>query len=157
MYENAARACWQGRYQNCDVWYCAPSVFSAGAAGASCSGWPVDCKPEYVKQKTRRSGFRLDHYATLRSGATTNRNRERVPLPRISHNSIDTNGITKNNFARFSAFLTDFHCHNKQVPAYLYPHTGCDLLGEPLNLHLSNPSVAVGFSICTGKLSDFPS
>ncbi|EFN4349958.1 hypothetical protein FQG83_26210 [Escherichia coli] len=47
MCENTARACWQGRYQNCDVWYCAPSVFSAGAAGASCSGWQMDCKPEH--------------------------------------------------------------------------------------------------------------
>ncbi|KDZ46409.1 hypothetical protein AB16_4779 [Escherichia coli 3-073-06_S1_C1] len=41
MHENAARACWQRRlnYQNCMVWYRAPSVFSAGAAGASCSSW----------------------------------------------------------------------------------------------------------------------
>ena len=23
---------WQGRYQNCEIWFCAPSVFSAGAA-----------------------------------------------------------------------------------------------------------------------------
>ncbi|EGZ6818158.1 hypothetical protein FHQ69_27335, partial [Escherichia coli] len=36
---NAARACWHERYQNCVIWSCAPSVFSAGAAGASCSGW----------------------------------------------------------------------------------------------------------------------
>ncbi|ENU3024273.1 hypothetical protein ACH10C_004750 [Escherichia coli] len=48
MHENAARACWQKRlnYQNCVIWSCAPSVFSAGAAGASCSGWRADCKPE---------------------------------------------------------------------------------------------------------------
>ncbi|EIH97963.1 hypothetical protein EC96154_1434 [Escherichia coli 96.154] len=41
MHENAARACWQGRrsYPNCVIWYRAPSVVSAGAAGASCSGW----------------------------------------------------------------------------------------------------------------------
>ncbi|EPO2735883.1 hypothetical protein ACT8NF_005142, partial [Escherichia coli] len=38
---NAARACWQRRqnHQNCVIWYRAPSVVSAGAAGASCSGW----------------------------------------------------------------------------------------------------------------------
>ncbi|EFZ64791.1 hypothetical protein EC253486_1776 [Escherichia coli 2534-86] len=41
MHENAAHACWQGRrsYPNCKIWYRAPSVVSAGAAGASCSGW----------------------------------------------------------------------------------------------------------------------
>ncbi|EIG91817.1 hypothetical protein EC970246_4189 [Escherichia coli 97.0246] len=40
MCGNAARACWQRQlnYQNCVIWYCAPSSFSAGAAGASCSG-----------------------------------------------------------------------------------------------------------------------
>ncbi len=26
------------RYQNCEIWFCAPSVFSAGAAGVRCSG-----------------------------------------------------------------------------------------------------------------------
>ncbi|EFJ3039812.1 TPA: hypothetical protein JLS65_004358 [Escherichia coli] len=41
MHESAARACWQRRlnYQDCVVWNFAPSVVSAGAAGASCSGW----------------------------------------------------------------------------------------------------------------------
>jgi hypothetical protein len=41
MRENTVCACWQRRlnYQNCVIWYLAPSVVSAGAAGASCSGW----------------------------------------------------------------------------------------------------------------------
>ncbi|WP_206748823.1 hypothetical protein, partial [Escherichia coli] len=39
--ENAVRTYWQRRqnHQNCVIWYRAPSVVSAGAAGASCSGW----------------------------------------------------------------------------------------------------------------------
>ncbi|WP_128551248.1 hypothetical protein [Escherichia coli] len=35
---NQNAAGWQGRYQNCEIWFCAPSVFSAGAAGVRCSG-----------------------------------------------------------------------------------------------------------------------
>ncbi|KDY60363.1 hypothetical protein AD02_5222 [Escherichia coli 2-460-02_S4_C2] len=52
MRENTVRACWQRRlnYQNCVIWYRAPSVVSAGAAGASCSGWCANCKPECQKK-----------------------------------------------------------------------------------------------------------
>ncbi|GJH84948.1 hypothetical protein ECZC20_35160 [Escherichia coli] len=54
MRENAARAYWQRRlnYQNCVIWYFAPLVISAGAAGASCSGWRAYCKPE-CQEKTK--------------------------------------------------------------------------------------------------------
>ncbi|KZO72260.1 hypothetical protein AAW05_25155 [Escherichia coli] len=54
MRENTVRACWQRRlnYQNCVIWYRAPSVVSAGAAGASCSGWRANCKPE-CQEKTK--------------------------------------------------------------------------------------------------------
>lgn len=52
MRVNAAHAGWQGRYQNCEIWFCAPSVVSAGAAGASCSGWRANCKPE-CQEKTK--------------------------------------------------------------------------------------------------------
>ncbi|ANO77471.1 hypothetical protein BHF25_15480 [Escherichia coli] len=58
MHENAARACWHEQYQNCVIWYRAPSVVSAGAAGASCSGWRANCKPEcQEKTKPAEAGF----------------------------------------------------------------------------------------------------
>jgi len=67
MRESAARACWQRRqnHQNCVIWYRAPSVVSAGAAGASCSGWPVDCKPEYVKQKPAEAGINENYFCFM--------------------------------------------------------------------------------------------
>ncbi|MFA2221878.1 hypothetical protein ACD961_17395, partial [Escherichia coli] len=37
---------------HCVIWYRAPSVVSAGAAGASCSGWRANCKPE-CQEKTK--------------------------------------------------------------------------------------------------------
>ncbi|EFN7977606.1 hypothetical protein ED769_25455 [Escherichia coli] len=54
MHESAVRTCRQSRlnYQNYEVWYRAPSVVSAGAAGASCSGWRANCKPE-CQEKTK--------------------------------------------------------------------------------------------------------
>ncbi|GDI61569.1 hypothetical protein BvCmsOUNP001_00337 [Escherichia coli] len=63
MHENAARACWQGQqsYPNCKIWYRAPSVFSADAAGASCSGWRANCKPEcHEKTKPAEAGLVID-------------------------------------------------------------------------------------------------
>lgn len=94
-------------------------------------------------KKTRRSGFE-SYLSSFTFGTRTYRNRKWFPFFRVTHYTIDTNGVAKNDRTRIPALLADFSSHNIYIPCIpVNPHR-LRIVGRTATLRPSMKSVAVG-------------